>query len=218
MVSEQTQALMPDRTLLIPSGFPHSESSNQSMDTLWVGVWGGYLQTLDTTRLHCVDDPHLTLIADQLWAAASMSLRPNGIELDALVRLMLGRILASGEVPGTDWTSQVLHYMHDHLHQPMTVAQLADAMACSEGYLHRRFKQSVGQTPGQALLRMRLDRASHLMQHTGLSIKQISRHAGFRDPLYFSRVFRKAHGLPPTQAAKQWRTSRSSGNPGHVQS
>ena len=50
------------------------------------------------------------------------------------------------------------------------------------------------------LLQMRLNRARNLLMHNELSVKEVAFMTGFNDPLYFSRVFRKKFGGPPTEA------------------
>jgi len=45
--------------------------------------------------------------------------------------------------------------------------------------------------------RLRISRARELIQHTDLRIRDIADQVGFRDPLHFSRVFRKETGRSP---------------------
>ncbi len=52
-----------------------------------------------------------------------------------------------------------------------------------------------------AILRVR--RAQHLLRRTTLSVKEIAFRVGVRDPLYFSRLFRKVVGQSP----RAWRAS-----------
>lgn len=71
-------------------------------------------------------------------------------------------------------------------------------------YLRRLFQKEVGVTPHRFLSDIRLQAAAeNLMisadQTSGVSISEISRICGFREPLYFSRLFRKKYGLSPSQ-------------------
>ena len=50
-----------------------------------------------------------------------------------------------------------------------------------------------------------MSKAAQLLRLTGLSIKQIGKEVGYPDQLRFSRAFRKAYGLPPSQ----WRAQET---------
>ena len=49
-----------------------------------------------------------------------------------------------------------------------------------------------------AILRVRLREARRLLTTTSASVKQIAFQVGFEDPLYFSRLFRRRFGTPPS--------------------
>ena len=71
-------------------------------------------------------------------------------------------------------------------------------------YLRRLFQKEVGVTPHRYLSDIRLQTAAENLaisaeQTNGVSISEISRICGFREPLYFSRMFRKKYGLSPSQ-------------------
>lgn len=42
-----------------------------------------------------------------------------------------------------------------------------------------------------------MQEAEHLLRTTFLSVKEITHRAGFSNESYFSREFRRTHGLPP---------------------
>ena len=71
----------------------------------------------------------------------------------------------------------------------------------SYDYLRRLFKKELGITPHQYLTEKRLQAAANLlrdMKQTGNNIAEISRLSGFREPLYFSRMFKKKYGISPS--------------------
>ena len=63
-------------------------------------------------------------------------------------------------------------------------------------FLHL-FKESVGESPYAYVLRLRLTRASELLLATDVPISSVAFSVGFSDPLYFSRLFKKAFGQAP---------------------
>ena len=67
----------------------------------------------------------------------------------------------------------------------------------SRATLQQRMKQVVGRTNHGEIERVRLARVQELLLTPGLTIKQVSREAGFSSVQYMTRVFRKAVGETP---------------------
>lgn len=91
----------------------------------------------------------------------------------------------------------VLHYIDQHLAEPMSNAQLAEIALSSESRFIRRFREATGRTPARYVQERRLERASELLVSTDYSIDQIAESSGFANRYYFTRVFTQRMGLPP---------------------
>lgn len=67
-------------------------------------------------------------------------------------------------------------------------------------YLRKLFKKELGMTPHQYLSDLRLQGAADLLYSsgTGYSVADIAMLCGFREPLYFSRMFKKKYGVSPS--------------------
>ncbi|MDD3243531.1 MAG: helix-turn-helix domain-containing protein [Eubacteriales bacterium] len=65
--------------------------------------------------------------------------------------------------------------------------------------------QNQGLTPRQYLSRLRLDYADSLLERYGaqMQVQEVATRCGFRDPLYFSRVYKNSRGLSPAQKQQQ---------------
>ena len=69
-------------------------------------------------------------------------------------------------------------------------------------YLRKLFKREVGVTPHQFLVDTRLQAAAERLASPdgqGINISEVAHLCGFREPLYFSKIFRKKYGLSPSQ-------------------
>lgn len=69
-------------------------------------------------------------------------------------------------------------------------------------YLRKLFKSEMGITPHRFLNDTRLQAAAERLGRSdrdGANISEISHLCGFREPLYFSKVFRKQYGMSPSQ-------------------
>ena len=79
----------------------------------------------------------------------------------------------------------------------LDIAMLARQINMSASRLRHVFKKETGLSPSQYIKLRRMQEAEHLLLTTFLSVKEISHRAGFTNESYFSREFRRTHGLPP---------------------
>lgn len=91
----------------------------------------------------------------------------------------------------------VLHYIDEHLAEPMSNATLAEIASSSESRFIRRFREATGRTPARYVQERRLERASELLVSTDYGIDRIAEVSGFANRYYFTRVFTQRMGLPP---------------------
>ncbi|MEV0280055.1 AraC family transcriptional regulator [Streptomyces sp. NPDC050610] len=77
------------------------------------------------------------------------------------------------------------------------VGTLAAQLGVSVGYLNEAVKQSTGLTPGRLTRAARTLEAKRLLASTDLTVGQVARQAGFADPAYFCRFFRRETGVSP---------------------
>ncbi|HEY9627172.1 MAG TPA: AraC family transcriptional regulator [Coleofasciculaceae cyanobacterium] len=93
----------------------------------------------------------------------------------------------------------VKDYINDHLHQELRLADLAAIAQISPYHFLRLFKQSMGITPHQYILQCRLNRATHLLRHSELSVVEIATRTGFCDQSHLTRYFKHMTGKTPKQ-------------------
>lgn len=63
----------------------------------------------------------------------------------------------------------------------------------------RNFKAFTGYSPARYIEKIRIAKARELLHDTNLSISEIAAIVGYQDPFYFSKVFKKASGLTPSE-------------------
>lgn len=98
----------------------------------------------------------------------------------------------------------VLDYLQENLCDPeLPVGQLSTLVGISDVYLRRLFKKQFDTTPAAFLIRKRMAFAKKLLEDETLSITEIALQIGYRDPLYFSRLFKKQTGLSPSEYRKE---------------
>jgi len=100
-------------------------------------------------------------------------------------------------------------FISKHLNESINVTQLAEKANLSASYFWALFKQRTGYTPVDFLIRLRMHQACHLLNSTNMKVKKIAAALGYKDSLYFSRLFKSVHGLAPTN----YRLARSNAAP-----
>ena len=93
-------------------------------------------------------------------------------------------------------------YMEEHLSSPADLDAVAEHFAVSKPHLCRTAKRLLGQPLHEAWTQLKIEWARVLLAEPTLSVKQVARRVGYADPLYFSKVFRKLTGRPPSQARR----------------
>jgi AraC-like DNA-binding protein len=93
----------------------------------------------------------------------------------------------------------IKEYLHENCHQAINRDSVARAFRLNPSYLSRLFTQKGGESFNTYLTRLRMERAEWLLGEGGCTIAEVSRRCGYDDPAHFSRLFRKRHGMAPTQ-------------------
>ncbi len=79
----------------------------------------------------------------------------------------------------------------------VTVSDIVGAVNIERTYLFRLFKEATGRSVSAYLTAYRMERACELLRSSELAIKSVAYSVGYKDPLYFSRVFKKATSYTP---------------------
>ncbi len=108
--------------------------------------------------------------------------------------------------------SQVSYASHDpavsramaavrlHFHEPeLRLADLAQAAYLGRSQFAARFRRATGCTSGDYLEKLRLAEARALLADEDLSVSEVAYRAGFKDPAYFARRFRRTTGESPSE-------------------
>ncbi len=95
--------------------------------------------------------------------------------------------------------AQALRMIREHACDPISVDNVLDAIMVSRRTLERRFKETLGRTPHQEILRHRLARAEELLLRSEMKTAQIARECGFSHVQNFNACFRKAYRQTPGQ-------------------
>ena len=124
-------------------------------------------------------------------------------------RALARAVLAENALWG-EWTpnaalpialEEMMAFIRANITLELSVASIAKAGDCSSTTAQRLFNQHTGGSIKLWIRQLRLQEAAHLLKSSGLRVNEICEIVGFKDPLYFSRVFKEGHGISPSKYA-----------------
>ena len=104
--------------------------------------------------------------------------------------------------------SHVLAQIGEHFGDPaLCLKTLAHSLGVNPAYLGQLFKRETGKLFSTYLNGMRLNRATELLANSPFKASQVARLAGYQDPNYFYRVFRRREGISVTEFRNRFRAA-----------
>lgn len=171
---------------------------------------------------------------DEWWcvfptvALSSIALpyREQGVKSAQLLsRLMRGdsapppqQLLRPGEVVARGSTltfakahpaaQRAIRFMREHAYRGISVQEVLDHSKLSRRSLENHVRAVLGHAPHQELVRLRVERAVHLLDSSALPLQEIARTCGFSDGRQMSETFRRHLAMTPSQYRRRQRRAR----------
>lgn len=151
-----------------------------------------------------------------LSSAAQSAAPGNRLYVKACLTAVLAKIIelhGQGRYAGTfrnggakrqsgrslDVLQPVFQHIHNRLHEPIKMKELASFVGISEKYFITYFKKALGITPGQYIYQIRMNRAKDYLHARSYSVQQIAALLGYPDSFTFSKAFKKYYRVPPSK-------------------
>ena len=93
----------------------------------------------------------------------------------------------------------ITRYLQEHLAEEISLSVLAEEFHLSAQYISQLFKSEIGVGFLAYLTNIRMEQAKKLLLSTSLSIAEVSEQSGYSDYRVFTKVFKKAEGITPSQ-------------------
>ncbi|WP_274653570.1 response regulator transcription factor [Paenibacillus humicola] len=98
---------------------------------------------------------------------------------------------------------QVQEIVSGELGHEMSVKTIADRVFLHPVYLSKIYKAETGESLGDYMIRMRMEKALYLLKNSNKKIYEITSELGYQNPQYFSKMFKKAYGVTPNEFRDQ---------------
>lgn len=136
--------------------------------------------------------------------------RPAGWQYSALASFMLivadlSRFYMETDAPAAQplqRLGRVISYAERHFAETPSLDTLAEVGCMSRRTLSRLFREALGVTPIEYMVRLRIERALEMLTTTDASISEIAYSLGYSDGNYFTRQFRSVTGRTPREARR----------------
>ncbi|XHR30194.1 MAG: AraC family transcriptional regulator [Chthoniobacteraceae bacterium] len=205
----------PGEICVVPRGMPHFERARA-----WKGPFHNlvFLCNGRSLRIHLARPSGIArirpiiVIGTDVQATPTLSALPEELpEHDTQDRAcLLGAYFTLVLAQMKGWTPppepepyKIIHarqLVSEQLSNPaLSVAELARQVQCSADYLSQIFRKATGLPLSAYINENRLQRARELLEVSMLNIAEVSQAAGFADPAYFSRIFRRWQGVTPRE-------------------
>lgn len=180
-----------------PFGFSHI----RGLKYMYIAFTGSRSSELfarfGVNKANCVFRGFESLIP--VWKEALLKCGSDNIDLvtESLLLNSFSRLTGFESVKA-DAVTLALGYLEENYSEAdLSLASTAKKLGYNEKYLSHCFSKAMGSTFSEYLKLMRMKQAVFLMENGVTTVKNVAYLVGYRDPLYFSRVFASVMGKTP---------------------
>ena len=92
-----------------------------------------------------------------------------------------------------------VRYIKSHFHEDLSVESISEHIGISRKYLFSLFKATSGKSVQGYIVDYRMKKACELLKNRDVPIGNVAYSVGYRDPLVFSKMFKRRMGVSPTE-------------------
>jgi AraC-like DNA-binding protein len=212
--SGSTTLLPGDLFMLFPNEWHrYSPSLQAGWDEHWVAFRGDRVQQiieeLNISRETPVFRTDVTNLLQREFVRIEEELSEASLGYQNIVAARIELILAMAVASnlratlGTGDAQQIIKrakaLMVEQIGLQVNMEDIARELNVGYSWFRKTFRTFTGLSPGEYQLQVRITRASEFLRCSNLSISEIGALCGFESAYYFSRIFKKKTGVPPSE-------------------
>ena len=176
----------------------HNDCSLIVLKCLYFNLLGTMFKILDSGNVAIAEEIEKKYDFNVLLQCKDMVGLEN--EIRSMIQSICDDIKASTMEKKNNLTRAILVYIGDNYqNNAMSLEMLADEFKLNYTYVSHFFKEQIGETFGNYITRLRIDKAKKLLLETNKSIGEIAENVGYTNSTVFIRNFKKLEGMPPGQ-------------------
>lgn len=98
--------------------------------------------------------------------------------------------------------THIIRFMYKNLDKNFSLQEILSEFNCSKSYLNSIFQKYTQSAPMEFYTNIKMQEACKMLRSTDLLIYEIAQKLGYKDPYYFSRLFKKIIGSSPASYRK----------------
>ncbi len=210
---KQSYDILSSELLLIDGNLPHSYACSNHCEFIYAHFMGGYSTTLVQSLINQNHSPVFKL--------------SNHYDIYQKLQLLINRIHQRHSISDIDLTTSIyeclcliqllqtspnslhsshdhiisksIQFMKDHIHESISLQQIADDVNLSVYYYARLFKEMTGQTPMEYFSSLKINLSKVMLMTTEMTINEISNSLDYSSSASFINAFRSRVGVSPSQ-------------------
>lgn len=181
----------------------------------WIYTWVGFkgikaeyylkLANLDQEKpvFECIEAEYVQKCFEDMIKATELKYGRE-LRLQGLLHMFLSELIeetGKNDIINSNYKElyikKSLHFVETNYSGKLSISEMAKSVGLNKNYFSTFFRENIGMTPQQYIIKFRINKACELMGNSGLTIGDISRSVGYEDTLGFSKIFKKEKGISP---------------------
>ncbi|AFL82741.1 DNA-binding domain-containing protein, AraC-type [Belliella baltica DSM 15883] len=172
-------------------------------DKMLTQEWG-----LDLSNFHLINTQDLSEIINRF---IKIGVKERSKEKDVIATLALKELLIRltqtqareilqktyKQLSSNNRLAHVVDFIKSNIRENLSLDQLASKACMSKAHFSRSFKNELGQSPMEFILKERLHLAKNYLRMANYQIQEVCFMAGFNNITYFIRAFKSEFGITP---------------------
>jgi YesN/AraC family two-component response regulator len=150
-----------------------------------------------------IHDKRLTFdtksLKEELSEAVLSATTPERLKAD-VTQVFNQYIIGESKVELKSRVDQIQRYLSLYYYEEISSETLSARFGFVAPYLSKVFRRQTGMSPTEYLTKLRVEKAKELLEtRSGILVRDVAALVGYKDPYYFSKLFKKSTNLWPSQ-------------------